>query len=72
MTRFFTISLLIMTPIMLSACDIRTAVPEFDYPKYKPETKWPKLSPTAELEQASDVDVDATIEEIKKLEALAQ
>ena len=72
MKRTVAISLMIMTPMMLSACDIKTAVPEFDYPKYKPETKWPKLSPTAELEQASDVNVDATIEEIEKLEALAQ
>ncbi|KAB7613690.1 hypothetical protein F9L33_09955 [Amylibacter sp. SFDW26] len=72
MKRIFAISLLIMTPMMLAACDIKTAVPEFDYPKYKSETKWPKLSPTAELEQASDVDVEATIEEIEKLEALAQ
>ncbi len=72
MKRTLAISLLIMTPMMLTACDIKTAVPEFDYPKYKPETKWPKLSPTAELEQASDVDVEATLEEIEKLEALAQ
>ncbi len=72
MKRMFAISLLIMTPIMLSACGIKTAVPEFDYPKYKPETKWPKLSPTAELEQASDVDAEATIEEIEKLQNLVQ
>ena len=72
MKRIFAISLLIISPIMLAACDIKTAVPEFEHPKYKPGTKWPKLSPTAELEKASDVDAKATIEEIEKLQTLVQ
>jgi len=66
------ISLLIMAPLMLTACDIDIAAPEFDEPKYKPDTKWPKLTPTAKLEQAADVDAHATIAEIEKLQTLVK
>lgn len=64
--------MLILIIASLGACSIKTAVPGFDYPVYHPDTPWPKLVPTAELEQAPDVDVEETIEEIEAVKRLTQ
>ena len=62
------LTLLITT---LSACGVKTAVPGFKYPVYTDEKEWPKLAPTHELEQSTDLDVEATLEEIEALKRLA-
>lgn len=63
--------MLILLMTTLGACSVKTAVPGFEYPVYTPDKKWPELSPTSELEQATDVDVEATLEEIEALKRLA-
>lgn len=69
--RILSCTMLALTIAILGACGIKTAVPGFEYPVYHPDTPWPKLGPTAELEQVPDVDVEATIEEIEALKRLA-
>jgi len=70
-TRLAPITILIILAATLVACSVKTAVPGFEYPVYTPETKWPELAPTADLEKAANVDVDATLEEIERLNRLA-
>jgi hypothetical protein len=69
--RIATKMLLTLLVTALSACGVKTAVPGFEYPVYTDEKEWPKLAPTTELEQATDVDVEATLEEIEALKRLA-
>ncbi len=57
--------------IALASCSVKMAVPGFKYPVYTPENKWPELAPTADLEKAGDVDVEATLEEVERLKRLA-
>jgi hypothetical protein len=70
-TRLAPSVMLIVLAATLGACDIKSAVPEFEYPVYKPDTKWPELAPIEDLVNASDVDVEATIEELDRLKKLA-
>lgn len=64
---------IILTAMMiaLAGCSVKMAVPGFKYPVYTPESKWPELAPTADLEKAGDVDVEATLEEVERLKRLA-
>lgn len=68
--RLTTKVILTLLVTVLSACSVKTAVPGFEYPVYTDEKEWPKLAPTSELEQATDVDVEATLEEIEALKRL--
>jgi len=70
-TRFVPISVLIILASTLAACGVKTAVPGFEYPVYTPDTKWPELAPTADLEKAAGVDVESTLEEVERLSRLA-
>lgn len=66
--KYFT---LILIPAALAACSVKDTVPQFEYPVYKPDKEWPELTSTEDLENASDVDVEATIEEVERLKRLA-
>lgn len=62
---------LIFIATALASCSVKDAVPQFEYPAYKPDKKWPELTSTEDLENASDVDVEATVEEVERLKGLA-
>ncbi|MBE9477472.1 MAG: hypothetical protein IME92_10000 [Proteobacteria bacterium] len=70
-TRLTSSAMLIIAATALAACDIKSAVPEFEYPVYKPDKKWPELVPTEDLVNATDVDIEATIEDVERLKKLA-
>lgn len=63
---------LLCTTLGINACGIKSSVPDFEYPEYTKEKEWPELVPTSELQSASDVDVEKTIEEIEELKRLAE
>lgn len=58
--------------IALTGCSVKMAVPGFEYPVYTPDKKWPKLAPTADLEKAANVDVEATLKDVERLKKLAK
>jgi hypothetical protein len=68
--RAIHIMCLICFATSLTSCGVKTAVPGFEYPVYAPDKKWPKLAPTAELEQKTDVDVEAVVEDVERLKRL--
>jgi len=69
--RLTTSFVLVILTVALGSCSVKNAVPNFEYPVYSPSKKWPELAPTEELENATDVDVEATIEEVERLKRLA-
>lgn len=69
--RFLIIILPVILGLSLSACGVKTAVPGFEYPVYTPDAKWPTLSPTAELEKAAEIDVEAAVEDVERLKRLS-
>lgn len=66
------IMLLICLATSLMSCGVKTAVPGFEHPVYSADKKWPKLAPTAELEQKTDVDVAAAIKDVERLKGLVK
>ena len=62
---------LIIITAALGACSVKNAVPQFEYPTYTPDKEWPELVATEDLVNATDVDVEATIEEVERLKRLA-
>ncbi|MBL4750380.1 MAG: hypothetical protein JKX71_07335 [Amylibacter sp.] len=70
-TRIIPTAIIIALAASLTACSVKMAVPGFEYPAYTPDSKWPELAPTADLEKAGDVDVEATLEEVERLKKLA-
>jgi len=62
---------LIIITAALSACSVKDAVPQFEYPTYTPDKEWPQLVPTEDLVNATDVDIEATIEEVERLKRMA-
>jgi len=66
-----TIIAFIIITTALGACSVKNAVPQFEYPTYTPDKEWPELLPTEDLVNATDVDVEATIEEVERLKRMA-
>lgn len=71
--KLHTISTIMMIALasFLTACSVKMAVPGFKYPVYTPDKKWPKLAPTADLEEATDVNVEATLKDVERLKKMA-
>ncbi len=64
-------TILALAATTLVACSVKSAVPGFKYPVYDVDTPWPKLSPTADLQNKADVNVEADQKEVERLKALA-
>lgn len=52
-------ALILLTAFSLTACDIKTRVPDFEYPDINKTAQWPSLVPTDQLSAKAPVSLPA-------------